>query len=145
MPTVELAAGREELINLGPTLLVRIGFDRSFSHEQSPAPRLPRELHPALIDTGADLSSIDSALAQRLELPLVGECIVAGAHGEHALPQYLAQIYVPDFNYTIYGFFAGSRLTAGGQHQVAILGRLFLSDFTMTYEGQTGITRISND
>lgn len=51
---------------------------------------------------------------------------------------YLAQIYVPDLGYTIYGKFTGVHLAAGGQEHSAVLGRSFLRRFKMTYDGQNG-------
>ena len=45
----------------------------------------------------------------------------------------------------MYGAFAGVHLTAGGQVHTALIGRTFLQDFTLTYEGQTGRVSIANE
>ena len=65
--------------------------------------------------------------------------------GPHEFNYHLAQIYVPDLDHTIYGQFAGVHLAAGGQPHVALIGRTFLRDYTMTYEGRTGQVTLSND
>ncbi len=78
-----------------------------------------------------------------LQLPVIGRIPVAGISGLDEVAMYLAQIYVPDLNLTIYGRFAGAHLAAGGQPHVALLGRSFLRDYTLTYEGQTGNVSIS--
>jgi hypothetical protein len=96
------------LVEFGPTLAVRIGLDPAYQHDQSTRARLPDRLYPALVDTGATDSSIDSALAMDLGLPVVDRA-------------------------------------AGGQRHFALLGRTFLRNFTMTYEGRAGVVTISND
>ena len=57
----------------------------------------------------------------------------------------LAQIYVPDLDFTVYGRFRGVRLSDGGQPHSALIGRTFLRHFTMFYDGRTGAVTISND
>ncbi|MCY3774341.1 MAG: retropepsin-like aspartic protease [Gemmatimonadetes bacterium] len=132
------------LVQFGPTLMVQIGFDPDFQ-PGGLHPNLPSVPSPALIDTGATESCIDSTLALNLNLPVVDRQTVSGAHGSHALNYHLAQIYVPDLQYTVYGLFAGVHLTVGGQPHNAIMGRTFLQGFTMTYEGTTGSVTISRD
>ena len=56
---------------------------------------------------------------------------------------HLAQIHVPDVNFTIYGEFAGVHLRAGGQPHDALIGRDFLQHFTMTYNGYSGSVDLS--
>jgi predicted aspartyl protease len=133
------------LVEFGPTLAVRIGLDPAYQHDQSTRARLPDRLYPALVDTGATDSSIDSALAMDLGLPVVDRATVAGALGAGAVNVHLAQIYVPDLDCTVHGRFAGVHLAAGGQRHFALLGRTFLRNFTMTYEGRAGVVTISND
>ena len=58
---------------------------------------------------------------------------------------HLAQIHVPSLNFTIYGAFAGVHLKTGGQIHQALIGRTFLQNFTMVYEGLTGTVTISKD
>jgi len=58
---------------------------------------------------------------------------------------HLGHVHVPALNFTIYGEFAGVDLVAGGQAHHALIGRTFLQNFTMTYEGRTGTVILSND
>ncbi|MXY32974.1 MAG: hypothetical protein F4Y60_02555 [Boseongicola sp. SB0664_bin_43] len=131
------------LVRYGPTLAVQIGFDSEFQPGTS-SPSLPNETYPALVDTGATESCIDSALAVDLDLPVVDRQTVSGVHGPNAVNFHLAQIYIPDLHHTVYGLFAGVHLTAGGQPHRALMGRTFLSKVILTYEGITGSVTISH-
>ncbi len=130
-------------MRIGPTLPVEIGFDPSFRAVAGPRPSLPPHRFPALVDTGAIESCIDSALASTLNLPIVDRQPVAGAHGSGEVNTHLAQIYVPALGVTVYGAFAGVHLTAGGQPHYALIGRTFLRNFTMVYKGRTGAVTLS--
>ena len=129
----------------GPTLRVQIGFDSDFNASTNTKVSLPETLHPALVDSGATESCIDSALAKVLDLPIVDEEYRSGAHGKHKLNIHLAQIYIPELDWTIFGKFAGVHLIAGGQPHYALIGRTFLQDFTMVYEGNTGVVTIRKE
>ena len=130
----------------GPTLEVEIGFAPQFRAETvSGRPDIPSNRWPALVDTGASASCIDADLAQSLGLPLSGRDNVAGVGGISPVDRYLAQIYIPSLNWTIYGTFSGVYLSAGGQPHQALIGRDFLKNFRMTYEGRTGEVILSND
>jgi len=124
---------------------VQIGLDPLFEGGQLSHPNLPAQLRPALVDTGAQESCIDSELARALDLPVVDRRNVAGAHGAEALNYHLAQIYVPEIQGTIVGQFAGVHLVAGGLPFLALIGRTFLQYFTMNYDGRTGQVTLSND
>ena len=142
----EIATSQAEavtmLTTIGPTLMVRIGFDPLYRPSTptlpAPPPATPHTLYGALIDTGASASCIDSDLAAALNLPIVDRKPVSGVHGEHEVNMHLAQMYVEPLNYTIYGQFAGVHLQAGGIAHRAIIGRLFLQLFTMVYDGTRG-------
>ena len=88
---------------------------------------------------------MDSTLAHALKLPAVDREDRSGAHGKHKLNIHLAQIYIPALDWKIVGRFAGVHLHAGGQSHFALIGRTFLRDFTMTYEGATGTVTICKD
>ena len=137
-------AGRDALALYGPTLFVQIGFDPAFRSDGSSL-NLPPVMRPALVDTGAMESCIDSDLALVLNLPIVDRQKVAGVHGADTVNVHLAQIHVAPLDFTVYGRFAGVHLRAGGQPHFALLGRTFLRNFTMTYEGRTGNVVLSND
>lgn len=129
------------LEHVGPSLPVEIGFDPNF--RPGVRPSLPGRQFPALVDTGAAACCIDSALVAALKLPLVDRQQVAGVHGSGEVDMHLAQIYVPALNFTMYGVFAGVHLTAGGQPHFALIGRTFLRNFTLVYEGRTGAVTLS--
>jgi predicted aspartyl protease len=137
-------AGHELLVTHGPTLFVKIGFDPSFNEHSIGAPSLPDGVVHALVDTGATESCIDCDLADSLQLPIVDRRNIGGAGGLHEVNMYLAQIYVPALNFSVVGLFAGVHLKAGGQVHVALIGRTFLRNFVMTYEGHTGTVTISH-
>ena len=152
MPTINLGfpdtpslSAREVLVAVGPTLHVEIGFDPSFNPNGMSTPNLPTTQFPALVDTGAFESCIDSTLAEQLGLPIVGRQSVSGAHGAAEVDFHLAQICVPAFGHIVYGRFAGVHLAKGGQHHQALLGRTFLMNFSMVYDGRTGVVTLSND
>ena len=95
----------------------------------------------ALVDTGASHSCIDSQLATQLQLPLVNVTQISGVHGAGPANVYLAQIHITYLSHTVYGQFFGVNLV--GQRHAAIMGRAFLTEFTMTYDGATGTVTIS--
>ena len=131
------------LVRYGPTLWVHIGFDPDFQPGTS-SPDLPDVPCPALVDTGATESCIDSALALDLDLPVVDRQTVSGVHGSNAVNFHLAQIYIPDLSHTEFGLFAGVHLTAGGQPHQALMGRTFLKNVLLMYDGTTGSVTISH-
>ena len=136
------AAGAELLTMYGPTLYVDIGFDSSFKTGQIPVPGMKNLA--ALVDTGAGESCIDSMLASQLNLPIIDRVTISGANGKSEVNMHLAQIRIPNLDFTIYGAFAGVHLLAGGQQHLALIGRTFLRHYTMTYNGRTGTVLISN-
>lgn len=129
---------RASLVHIGPTISVRIGFDVNFRVQPQSRPDLPERTYPALIDTGATESCIDSELAALLELPIVDRAPMAGVDGSAQFNLHAAQITIPSLNFHIYGRFAGVHLRAGGQSHQALLGRTFLQRFKMAYNGTTG-------
>ena len=140
------ASGRVQLAAHGPTLLVTIGFDPAFNpavHNPPPVAGLGG-IH-ALVDSGASESCIDNLIAAQLNLPIVDRRQIAGVHGAQQVNMHLAQVHVTHLNFWIYGAFAGVDLAAGGQIHRALIGRTFLQNFTMVYEGRTGTVIIHND
>ena len=140
---LEGETGAELLTFYGPTLLVNIGFDSDHIYP-SPTPPEPGVTGvEALVDTGASESCIDSVLAAQLNLPTVDRRDLAGPHGAEKVNIHLAQIIVPSLSFMIYGRFAGVHLKAGGMAHQALIGRTFLRNVTMVYEGLTGTVSIS--
>lgn len=131
--------GPDLLVQLGPTLLVDIGFDPSFDPSvPNSKPTTQLQGNHALVDTGASESCIDAAVAAALNLPIVDRRMIAGVGGAHEVNLHLAQIYIPELNFTIWGRFAGVNLQAGGQPHVVLIGRTFLRHVTLHYDGKTG-------
>ncbi len=128
----------QNLVDFGPTLFVQIGFDSIYQPNGGNKLNLPTTTYPALVDTGATESCIDSALAANLDLPIVDRQNVAGVHGAHEVNIHLAQIHVPDLKFTVSGLFAAVHLRAGGQPHFALIGRTFLRAVKMTYDGVSG-------
>ena len=123
----------------GPTILVDIGFDPAFDPANITNPPVAAITNmPALVDTGASQSYIDTAVATALGLPIVDKETLSGSSGPHSADVYLAQIHIPGLAYTIWGRFAGVNLVAGGQTHAALIGRTFLQYMVMNYDGITG-------
>ncbi len=134
------------LAEVGPTIPVQVGYDPGFDEFAEPKPVLPPDLYPALVDTGASGNSVDIQLAVQLRLPVYEYGVaISGSVGEHATDIYLAQIYIPELNRVIDGQFTGVNLAAGGQIHRAIIGRSFLRDFVLHYDGRTGEVTLSDD
>jgi predicted aspartyl protease len=124
---------------------VNIGFDAQFVPNQGNRPTISTNHVHALVDTGASECCIDSGLAMQLNLPIVDQRRISGVGGHHDVNVHLAQIYVPSLNFTMYGAFAAVELAAGGQSHQALIGRTFLQEFRMEYDGRTGTVSLSND
>ena len=144
-PSAVRGDGVNLLIQYGPTLLVRIGFDQGHQSDTEDIPNLPEAGHPALVDTGATLSCIDSALAAMLHLPIVDRELVSGVHGSDEVNVHLGQIYVPSLDFVILGRFHAVHLAKGNQPHRAILGRTFLRNFKMVYDGPAASVVISRE
>jgi hypothetical protein len=136
-------SAREMLVSYGPTLFVDVGFDPTFKLGQGQPAAGIKDLQ-ALVDSGAVESCIDALLAAQLNLPVVDRRNISRVGGSHTVNMHLAQVFVPSLNFTIYGMFAGVGLAAGGQPHKVLIGRSFLQNFTMVYEGRTGSVTISS-
>ena len=146
MPTVNCGfSDHYELVVHGPTIAVTIGFDPDYQPGAGIRPNLSPDRYPALVDTGATESCIDAELAATLNLPIMDRDEIGGIGGLTEVNLYLAQIYLPELRFTIYGGFAGVHLQASGAPFYALLGRTFLNHFGMHYDGRTGAVTISND
>ena len=133
------------LASIGPALKVNIGCDPDYVDDRQgvPSPQVTGVL--ALIDTGASECFIDASVAASLKLPIVDRQTVTAAHGLAEINVYLAQIHVPALDKVIEGYFGGIWLQPGMSSFVALIGRSFLREFTMTYEGRTGRVILSDD
>jgi predicted aspartyl protease len=122
----------------GPTLSVNVGFDKTWRASSDAPPNARGFELEALVDTGAQDNCIDRLVAAQLNLPVVDRERVCGVHGEREVDVYVAQVYVPALKFTEYGKFAGVELKESGHRQHLLLGRTFLSHFTLVYDGKTG-------
>jgi hypothetical protein len=124
------------LVQLGPTLLVDIGLkSRSASGE---LPDLALKSVRALIDTGAGGDCIDDGLAQSLGLPVTDEGEISGIGGKHKAYIYTARLWVPGLKRLLFQPFTGVKLRQGEQWHQVILGRSFLRQYRLTYDGGSG-------
>ena len=90
-PDFEQQERRTLLVQVGPTIPVKIGFDPGFDEVTGTDPILPAELFPALVDTGANSNSIDAELAVELHLPVIYyDEEISGSAGTHTTDIYLA-------------------------------------------------------
>jgi hypothetical protein len=103
---------------------------------------LPQKRVKALIDTGAGGDCIDDALAQRLNLPIHDEGEISGVGGRHHAFIYTARIYVPGLDKLLFQPFIGVKLYEGEQWHRVILGRSFLRNYRLAYDGITGQVEI---
>lgn len=129
----------------GPTLYIDVGYDSNFDYANlavaKATPETPKSTAsqvPALVDTGATESCIDNVLAVSLGLPEIDRLTISGVSGHDEVPVYLAHIVVPSLRLTQYGSFAGVKLTDGGQLHQVLIGRTFLQNMIMIYDGLRG-------
>lgn len=127
----------ELLIDIGPTIRVDIGI-KSRGDPKDP-PDLPQKGVLALIDTGASGDCIDNGLAERLRLPVVDEgVIINGVGGSHEAKVYMARLYIPELDARLFQPFTGVKLSEGAQLHRVLLGRSFLKNYRLIYDGATG-------
>lgn len=121
------------LIHYGPTIQVYVC--PPITEKENPN-EIKGKTVPALIDTGAEASMIDDVLAKELELVQIDTATIAGVGGvkdDH--PVYLANIFAPQLDSHGYGKFVSAKLKEGGQEHQVLLGRDFLSQVVMIYDG----------
>ena len=121
---------RQTLVAFGPTVVVNVGHYAPDTEQ----PR-PNKAVYALVDTGAVESCIDTALAVELGLPVVDTARIAGAGGESVHDVFLAHIQIPHLEIVQFGRFTGVKLTEGQQAHSVLLGRTFLLNTIMIYDG----------
>jgi len=153
----------QHLVASGPCVIVEVGFDPTLFGAPPPPPSaLPGAVTPsssttvipagqvqqvrqvlALIDTGASTSCIDEALAKHLNLPLINQVSIGGVGGAHMLNQYLCRLVIPQLNFSKAGAFIGAEMGQGGMMQQALIGRDFLSQMILIYDGLSGRTTLT--
>lgn len=146
MPKVECGChgdpdGHLALVRRGPIVSVSVGFDEDYSPGRRPKVGLRCD---ALVDTGAQECCIDSTLAEELGLPIMDQRVVAGSNGRHPSNIHMAQVHVPDLDFTIYGHFGAVNIKDSGMTCRVLIGRTFLRHFKLRYDGISGrVTLVS--
>ena len=128
------------LVQFGPTLLVDIGI-KSRAPAGEP-PDLPKKRIKALIDTGAGGDCIDDDLARAIGLPITDEGEISGVGGRSPAYIYTARIYVPALDRLLFQPFTGVKLQQGDQWHGVILGRTFLRQYRLAYNGPDGTVTV---
>lgn len=123
-------------------MLVDIGLKSRAAPGDSPD--LPLKSVRALIDTGAGGDCIDDDLAQSLRLPVTDEGEISGVGGKHHAFVYLARMWVPSLGRLLFQPFTGVRLSQGEQWHRVILGRSFLRQHRLSYDGGSGQVELSS-
>lgn len=122
------------LLLFGPTLQVSVNH---MAVDGAELPAEPESVY-ALVDTGATESCIDASLAEKLELPIVDVRTISGAAGSNQHYVYMAEVHIPSIDFGQYGQFTGVGLSQGGQEHSVLLGRTFLENTIMIYDGLKG-------
>jgi hypothetical protein len=96
----------------------------------------------AMIDTGASITAIDQGLATRIGLVQTGIAPVAGVTGVQDQPIYAAQIMLDQPSVALDPWkMIGSPLNI--QNFDVLLGRDFLQELTLVYDGSSGNFKLS--
>ena len=131
---VKLSPRAKRLADHGPSIEMKISLP----------PLIPGKKFLALVDTGASHCSIDETAAQELGLePVDDDQSVSGIHGPASVNLYIAIIEVPGLQTPKPVRLAAGKLIEGNHPQSVILGRDFLSDFLMFYDGPSGAVQIA--
>ncbi len=129
------AKARASLVKHGPIVQVQIGFDPEY--RRGKRPNLGEERFGALIDTGADQSFVDPAVAERVLMPQVDWTVLRAIDGTRRARVHLAQVYIDLPELTLYGRFAQYPVSQNLPFDI-ILGRSFLQHAVMEYDGPNG-------
>ena len=131
---------KKSLLQFGPSIEVIVGHYNSPVLAPSPpqATPTPTEKTWALVDSGAGESCIDIQLATRLGLPVIDKMQIAGSNGSHTHNVYLAHIHIFGLEFAQFGRFAGVDLAGGNQAHGVLLGRTFLDNVLLIYDGVRG-------
>ena len=134
------AEARASLVKHGPIVQVQIGFDPEY--RRGKRPHLGEERFGALIDTGADQSFVDPAVADRVLMPQVDWTVLRATDGTRRTRVHLAQVYIDLPKLTLYGRFAQYPVSRNMPFDI-ILGRSFLQHAVMQYDGPNGTVTLA--
>ena len=124
---------RDALLRHGPSLDIHVA---PLARHGEPALEAPPE--GALIDTGTRHDAIDATFAERLRLPVVDTVEVLTRTGSHTIAVYAAFVAVPRLGLQRFGAFVGIDLALGDVPHLVVLGRSFLEEVILIYDGLRG-------
>ncbi len=128
------------LLGSGPQIQVEVSIHPSLTQylqaQGQPVP--PPVVGQGLIDTGAIVSVVDSAVVQQLQIPPVGAMPLHGVAGVNQHMQYPASFRFPatTFPSITFAFVVGAPLAPQGI--IALIGRDVLVHFVLIYNGVLG-------
>ncbi len=129
----------EELRRRGPVLPVQVGISKILAKEleaQGQTVPPPEEI-PALVDTGASITAIHVATAERLGLPVTGSAQIGGATGISTQPVYTAMLRIPD-PFIEYDPIQLSGAQLSNVPFEMLIGRNILCKMLLAYDGRKG-------
>lgn len=129
----------EALRQHGPILPVQIGVPDAMAEQmraQGQTPPAPEEI-AALVDTGASITAINVATAQRLGLVPTGSIQIAGATGVATKPVFAAKIRFTDPDIT-YGAMRVGGADLHAPNFEILIGRDVLCHIHLAYDGRKG-------
>ena len=124
---------RDALLRHGPSIDIHVA---PLARHGEPALEAPPA--GALIDTGTRHDCIDSGFAERLRLPVVDTFGVTTSAGSHSIAVYAALVVVPRLGISRYAAFVGINFAFADVPHRVVLGRAFLEDVIMIYDGLRG-------
>ena len=125
------------LTHLGPVVQLQLEVSDALSKElveskqQVPAPVSGR----GLIDTGATFSAIDNSVAKRMGLQPIGTVRVGTAGGRRAAPVYALKITIVGGGNIVLNDNHVTGVDLDGTDMLALLGRSFLQNVILIYDG----------
>jgi hypothetical protein len=133
------ASSPDDLMNNGALIKVKVGMPKdiadSLAKQGKPVPNPVEAL--AMIDTGASITALDAALAQQIGLTQTGLAPIAGVTGTQNQPVYAAKLMLDQPSVQLDPWtMIGSPLQV--QHFQVLLGRDFLEQLTLVYDGSSG-------
>ena len=141
----------EILARYGPIIQVTIHLpdlvQRAYSERGDEVPAPVNGI--ALIDTGATITCIDRKAAEKASLPVTGVTTMSSAsHANQECPTYASKIVFPSINFTVENAMGANLTSLGGKvidtdinagnDLIVLLGRDFLANAILIYNGPTG-------
>jgi hypothetical protein len=119
-----------------PVIYVHVTYDPNWAAASGAAPRHDGAVYAALVDTGAENTSVDAQIAATIGAPQVGTGIVHAMNGRHnAVSMVDLQIFLPSPNIVFAAKAAVMDFRADGQTFDLILGRTFLANCEFSLDG----------